>query len=185
MTDLNVFDLPPQMMRDLAMGLGTPIDIVGKYGYTADDYIKMCGHQWFHKEVEKYTETIASEGFTTKHKMTMLAEDLLADAYRAAKASDSVQNKLDVAKYLSKISGLEPQPGAVVAAGGGFSVVFNFSGERPVTIESRADEPTLVLDSDVWPTEPAGDHVKTLPSIDSNSDLCGGIEDVCSPVHTS
>lgn len=133
--------LPAEMLMEMAMGLGDPIAIASRYGYDQNDYIRMSTQPWFHREIDRLAKELEANGFTVKQKMASLAEDLLIDTYRAAKSSDSVALRLDVAKYLSKIGGLEPQPG-VQAAGAGFSLTINLSGQnggawQAITIEAN------------------------------------------------
>lgn len=193
---MEILELPPAMITDLAMGNSDPIAIVKKYDYTFEDYMKMATYDWFHRAVAERKTQLESEGFTAKIKFGAMAEDLLANAYRAAVVSDSVAIKLDVAKYLSKISGLEPQPGIQAVGGAGFSVTFNFNGSPPVTIEgvpnaqeerttSRSDiEDIRVVDSNLPGREPGILDALALPvSVwENNTDLDDGSDQAESAV---
>lgn len=138
---MQILRLPPEMITELAMGNSDPITIAKKYDYTLEDYMQIATYEWFHREVANRKSQLESEGFTTKAKMASLAEDLLVDVYAAAKLSDSINAKLDVAKYLSKIGGLEPQPGIQSVGGAGFSVTINFPtpavGANPTTQDQQ------------------------------------------------
>lgn len=128
------------MIEDMAMGLGDPISIAARYGYSSDDYLIMSTQPWFVRMVDDRRESLQAEGFSFTSKMSILAEELLVHTYRAALATESVAQKLDVAKYLSKLSGLEPQPAngntlSINGGGGaGFSITFNFAGQKPMNV---------------------------------------------------
>lgn len=181
MADLSILDLKPEIYRDIAAGVIPPAEVFVQHGLTVEDYMKAATYPHFHKEVARQQAELEADGWTPKARMNRLAEMLLVNAAAAALKSDSVQNKLDVGKYLAKISGLEPQPGNVLAGGGGFSVVFNFSGQKPITIEATPDSAPTLIDSDMWPTEPPA-HVQELSS--DNTDLSEGIDD-SRQLHTS
>lgn len=176
----SVLRIKPEMIAELAMGGHDPITIAEKYGYTHDDYIRFSTYAWFHRAVEAKRETLEAEGFTVQNKMAGLAEDLLMDAYEAAVKSDSVQNKLDVAKYLAKIGGLEPQPGAALVSGGGFQLTINIppSNNSPTqhTIKLNAEEGEILPGEDFeFPSQlpPPPEHVDTsYTSVDlANAEL--------------
>ena len=174
---MEILELPPAMITDLAMGNSDPIAIVKKYDYTFEDYMKMATYDWFHRAVAERKTQLESEGFTAKIKFGAMAEDLLANAYRAAVVSDSVAIKLDVAKYLSKISGLEPQPNAVQLGGGGgaFQLVINFgagqsSQQAPIVIDATAEQ--------VEELDKSTAHQYVHPFEMSNGDLRDGVGDL-------
>lgn len=168
---MNVLQLPADMLVDLAMGVTPAIDIVAKYGYSVEDYMRMSTYAWFHKAVEEKRTEIEAKGFSFQSKMGMMAELLLVDAFIAAQQSESANVKLDVAKYLTKISGLEPQPGVGVAAGGGFSITINLGANKSVTVNASPQEQrdqiedATVLDDILPPTT-----LTLLPHI-TNDDL--------------
>ena len=171
---MEILELPPAMITDLAMGNSDPIAIVKKYDYTFEDYMKMATYDWFHRAVAARKTPLESEGFTAKIKFGAMAEDLLANAYRAAVVSDSVAIKLDVAKYLSKISGLEPQPGIQAVGGAGFSVTINFPNQPALNATPHtSDQPHSITIEGVSTQLDAEDAEEiTLPEIrEINSDL--------------
>lgn len=141
MTDFT--QLPPQLYTDIAMGLKPSAEVFIDHGYTADDYMKASTMAWFRRACEAAKARLESEGFTFKNKMSALAEDLLVDAWRAAKVTTNLEDKLDVAKYLSKVAGLEPVNGQVGAGGGGFSVTINIPSPtgktEPLTITATTE----------------------------------------------
>lgn len=118
--------LPAEFITDLAMGAKDPVLIAARYGYTPEDYLELEAQPWFPRQVADRRKTLEAEGLTFKAKMGAMAEDLLIDAYNAAKNGDSAQVKLSVATYLTKIAELEPKPQVAAlntgAAVGGFTI---------------------------------------------------------------
>lgn len=135
-----ITQLQAEMILEIAMGLTPPLAVAEKYGYSQDEYLKMAGYPWFHRQIDEAKKKLESEGYTFRAKMAAMAEDLLVSAYQQAKKSVSAETQLDVAKYLSKVSGLEPTAGQPVAAAG-FSISINFSGEPSAAVSLSA--PTL------------------------------------------
>lgn len=174
MSDLKLQQLPPEMINDLAMAGKPAIETVEKYGFTADDYIVMSTQPWFHRAVEQAKKRLETEGFTFQNRMGTMAEDLLIDAYTLAKKLNSVEDKLDVAKYLSKLAGFEPKDGA--AGSGGFSLIINVPqvGSTPaktLTLDA-ADISEGLIDLDLPPS-----HVGILTrglAIVNNQELSHG-----------
>lgn len=120
----NITRLPAEMITELAMGIEDPFAIARRHGFTDQDYLQMTTYPWFTRAIDEKRDVLDTEGLTFKLRMGQLAEDMLVEAWKAARNSDSVQNKLDVAKYLTKVAGLEPLPNqSLVAPGAGFSLV--------------------------------------------------------------
>lgn len=141
------------------MGVEDPYTIAKKHGYTEKEYLQLNGMPWFHTALDKCRATLDEAGFNFTTKMKMLAEDLIVHTYHQAKLSDSVNVKLDVAKHLTKVAGLEPAQNNLnpLGAGGAFQVVINFganSGRPPLTIESSANssaDPATYSDATLTP----------------------------------
>lgn len=134
MPTLSIADVPRDMIYEIAMGVGTPLEIARRHGYTDADFIILNAYKWFERAVQAARTELESAGFTFERKMAMLAEDLMIACYHAARAPDThVSTKLDVAKQLAKLGRLEPNPtlaAAAQAAGAGFSISINFSPAR-------------------------------------------------------
>ena len=140
------------MISELAMGVENPYDVVLRYGYEVQDYLKMLSYPWFTRMVSDKRDRMVAEGFTFRVKMGAMAEDLLIDAYRAARKVDSVALKLDVAKYLTKVADLEPRVAAQASeAGAGFSITITLS--QPSTTQSNIIELTANAASTEIPGE--------------------------------
>ena len=146
-----------EMITEMAMGLGSAPEIAARYDINEAEFLELSSYAWYQKMLAERREQLISEGLTFKTKMGALAEDILVDAYRLAMLSDSVQNKLDVGKYLTKIAGLEPMPNQLVNPGGGFSISIvlpqvGASPQRTVTIEATP-VPTESTESDAEESE--------------------------------
>lgn len=107
---MDPLSVKPEMIIDVALGVKTQDQICSKYGLTDLELLKLYTQEWFNKAVSEKRAELESKGFNFTAKMKMLAEDMLLDAYHAAKLSDAVTPKLDVAKQLVKVAGLEPAP---------------------------------------------------------------------------
>lgn len=177
------------MIYEIAMGVGTPLEIARRHGYTDADFIILNAYKWFERAVQAARTELESAGFTFERKMAMLAEDLMIACYHAARAPDThVSTKLDVAKQLAKLGRLEPNPTLMAAqaagAGGGFSIAINFNtAPNQSMILDIASAPASVLrESDQQNTMPP---VLDLVPIDTsseqdelNDDLIVGISEV-------
>ena len=149
--------LPAEMMLRIAMGLESPAAVASEYGLDVNEFLKMTTQPWFHRQVDEAKQRLESEGFTFKHKMAALAEDLLIDAYQHARRSVDVSAKLDVAKYISKVAGLEPVTGQAAGMGSGFSLVINIP-------PSHADTAPQTITIDAVPTNNSTDDLSEAPT---------------------
>ena len=104
--------VPPEFIMELAMGVTDPYKLAKKYDITEQEYLQLHTYPWFNKAVAHQKEQLEKAGFDFHAKMKMLAEDMLVHTYHAAKLSEAVGVKLDVAKHLTKVAGLEPAQGA-------------------------------------------------------------------------
>lgn len=104
------WNIKPEFIAELALAIRDPHELAKKHGYTEEELLRFYTYPWFNKAVADKKEEFEKAGFNFQAKMKMLAEDMIIDAYQAAKLSTAVTPKLDVAKHLTKIAGLEPQP---------------------------------------------------------------------------
>lgn len=175
MADSLPLRINPEMITEIAMGLGAPVEIAKKYGLNELDFLQISGHPWFEKAVSARHQQLVDEGFTPRAKFANLAEDLMVHCYQQAKLSTSLSLALDVAKHLAKLGGLEPQPNQQNAnAGAGFQLVINVpstAGTTPqtLTINGSAD-PQLDIEDAISVTLPTA-----LPTPSINSDLEEGV----------
>lgn len=122
--------VPPELFVELAFGIEPPTTVAARFGYTSTEYNALATQPWFQKALKSKQDELASQGWNFRSKMSMLAEDLLVDAYVTAKASDSGPFKLETAKYLTKVADLEPRQSQQVAAGPGFSISINLGNRN-------------------------------------------------------
>lgn len=122
--------IPPELLVELAFGIEPPTTVASRFGLTPSDLADLQAQPWFQKALKSKQDELASQGWNFRSKMSMLAEDLLTDVYITAKASESGPFKLEAAKYLTKISDLEPKASQQVASGPGFSISINLAA-RP------------------------------------------------------
>lgn len=112
MTDIDPLRVPPELIMELAMGVNDPFKVANKWGFSDKEYLQLHSYEWFNRAVKAQTAELEKAGFNFQMKMKMLAEDMLVHTYHAAKVSESVSVKLDVAKQLTKVAGLEPAANA-------------------------------------------------------------------------
>jgi hypothetical protein len=129
------------MILDLALGIHPHDKIAQKYGITEHDLLKLHTQPWFNRELGNKREELERAGFDFKAKVKFLAEDMVIDTYIAAKKSEAVGAKLDVAKHLTKLAGLEPNP-ALAAAQGAPTFSINISLPKSY-IDSLHDKPAV------------------------------------------
>lgn len=176
MVDSLPLRINPEMLSEIAMGLGTPVEIAYKYGLTELEFMQLSGHKWFERAVEERRAQLEAEGFTPRAKFANMAEDLLTHCYRQALVSNSLSLALDVAKYLTKVGGLEPQPNQqLTAAGAGFQLVINVPGtaaNTPQNLTIDAHATTLTdLTEDLGAPPAAQAFTSPLTILINNQDL--------------
>jgi len=119
---MDPLSVKPEMIIDVALGIKTQDQICTKYSLTDLELLKLYTQEWFNKQVAEKRTELEKAGFNFTAKMKMMAEDMLIDAYHAAKLSDAVTPKLDVAKQLVKVAGLEPAANAPNQGAPGFTI---------------------------------------------------------------
>lgn len=141
-----MIDIPPGMIVEIATGLEPPHEIAARYGYSQDEYTTIQSMKWFQRALSSAIEEQHTNGWTLNMKMRVMAETMLVNTYHAARASESVQNKLDVAKYLSKLADLEPKPNQTAHSESGFNIIINIpdygqTDKQTITLEGTAHDP--------------------------------------------
>lgn len=153
--------LPPEMLAEIASGFEDPVRIAARYGYDQAAYDTLTSQDWFTNSIEAKRAELRRSGWTFKAKAALMAEDMLEETYLAAKQSDSVGTKLEVAKYLTKIADLEPRTNAPVATGPGFSITINL----PATAAHNTP-PIDVVPEAVESLGPIPSHLSFKPDAD-------------------
>lgn len=135
--------IDPELITEIALGIKPVEKVFAEYGFSDQQRIDTLRQTWFQREVINRQKELEDEGFTLSSKMKLLAEDLLVDAYKTAKASDSTSAKLEVGKYLARLADIEPKNNAGKDMGPGFSITINVPavGEtpQPKVIEAQRD----------------------------------------------
>jgi len=174
---MNPLRVPPEMISEMAMGMGSQLECAKRHGYTDLEFLQLCTYPWFTRAVEEEKAKLESEGFTFHNKMAKMAESLLIETYEAAIKSDSVSLKLEVAKHLAKLGRLEPQPNQpALQQVGGFQLTIHFSKppegyeDKTVTLEAQATE-VVEGEEGVYPPVPG--HIGLIEHVleDDNSVL--------------
>lgn len=129
LTALQSRHVPPELFVELAFGIEPPTSVAARFGYSQAEFGTLSAQPWFQKALKAKQDELAAQGWNFRAKMGMLAEDLLTDAYVAAKASDSAAIKLEVGKYLTKVADLEPRQSQQAIAGPGFSISINLGAQ--------------------------------------------------------
>jgi hypothetical protein len=135
----NPLAIPAEFITELALNIHPTPRLCAKYGLTDQDFLVLHTMEWFNRAVSDKRTELEKAGFDFKAKMKMLAEDMIVDAYHAAKLSTAVTPKLDVAKHLTKLAGLDPQPGSFDVPGTGFTISISLPKQY---IDSLHDRPS-------------------------------------------
>jgi hypothetical protein len=158
LTSKQFLHLPPEMLAEMASGFEDPVRVAARYGYDQAAYDTLTSQEWFVQAVEAKRAELRRSGWTFKAKAALMAEDMLEETYLAAKQSDSVGTKLEVAKYLTKIADLEPRTNAPVASGPGFSITINL----PNASAAHTTPPGATIDVTPEPEDTLGPPPKHL-----------------------
>ena len=147
-----LIDTPVEMIHEIAVGLELPHEVALRYGYSQSEYQTLEKTKWYQRALAQAREEQEANGLSLTTKMRIMAESMLVHTFHAAKASESVQNKLDVAKYLSKLADIEPKQNQQLAPTSGFNIVINIpdygqSDSKTITLEGHANELSDSLDS--------------------------------------
>ena len=152
--------VPPELFIELAFGIEPPTTVAARFGYSTAEYNALSTQPWFQRALKSKQDELASQGWNFRSKMSMLAEDLLVDAYVTAKASDSGPFKLETAKYLTKVADLEPRQSQQAITGPGFSISINLGSNPSIQTQNVID----VTSKDVSATHPGSpDELPLIP----------------------
>lgn len=134
--------LNPKIVHELACGLEAWDDIMGRYGISLSEAAELKKDPYVLRAVESRRAELERTGYTFRTKARLMAEDLMAEVYLAAKDERAAPAfKLDVLKTMVKVGDLEPRPNA---PGGANGPSFNISidlGDHKVTLGAQ---PTTV-----------------------------------------
>lgn len=156
---------PREMIEEISLGIEHPPTVASRYGFDPTDYALLEQQDWFLRSVNERREELKRSGWTFRAKMGMMAEELLVDAWRTAKLSDSASVKLEVAKYLTKVADLEPKEKAQVQQGTGFSINIQINHANPAKAATIIDA-TPTFDSVLSALDglpPIPSHLSLIP----------------------
>lgn len=156
LTTFDPTDVPPALILDYALAIDNEDTISRRHGYSPSQLKQLKTMKWFNDRVAWVKRDLEESGFTFRGKAAMLAEDLMVDVYRAAKLSDSVASKLDVAKYLAKMADLEPRGNVDVNQGNssGFSIVINLDASRDAAKIQKVIDAEALAETPLLPEPP-------------------------------
>jgi hypothetical protein len=119
---------PPMLPVELALGNGTPKQLLEEYGLNQDDWERLKLNRVFLQACKEARDMAASEGGSFRMKAKTMAEVLLKDIHEMAAETDPNRVpsnvRADLLKFVVRIAGLDAsidQKGA--AAGKGVSAV--------------------------------------------------------------
>lgn len=127
-----VVDIPPELIMGIAMGMEEPKDLAYRHGIVGVQWEQLCKWKPFLDAVAKQRAELEANGFTFRLKAKLLTEDVFDEAYKIAKSNETtLMQKIEFVKLGAKLADMEPKQSAQVAAGPGFSININFSGQPP------------------------------------------------------
>ena len=148
MSDSELINLPQEMVVELALGF-EPVSVIAKrHDYDTFELQQLMTKPWLKRKIQETKDSLTSNGFTFQAKMAMLAESLLVDAWKGARMGESVQAKLEVGKYLSKLADLEPKANSQQNNGPAFSITIKLPGNK----NPENSNPEITIDH--IPTQP-------------------------------
>jgi hypothetical protein len=149
------FTFPQEMVNIIAQGLEEPADVAARFSISPQTWEKLSTWKPFLDAVAAQKAELEKSGFVFQTKVRWMASDLTEDLYIKARHPDAtIGQKLETAKYLAKIAGLEPKEAAGAGAGEGFSVSININGTN-TTISGGASR---TADAETVETSPQGGY---------------------------
>lgn len=140
-TPKSLVELPPEMIRAIAMGMEDPGEIAARYGFTGAKWEKLQKWEPFLLTIAHHKAELEKSGVTFRLKSAWKADQLSDQVFLAAMASDtSLAQKMAVLQYMAKMGELEPAEKKVANAGEGFSISINIAG-RSMTLKGAQSDP--------------------------------------------
>jgi len=137
-------EVPLEMIAAIATGLEEPLDIAKRYGFDEESFGALCQWPPFVQSVDAKKAEFAATGITFRLKAALMAENLVEHLYVMALTSETTfMQKLDAAKFLTKVGDLEPKPSQNALQTEKFSIVINMpqqNSEKPVEIDLNGAE---------------------------------------------
>ena len=147
--DPTLMGWPVMLPLEIALNPTKLQDIREAYGIEDDDWEELKSNEAFRLAVKQATERIAEEGMSYKLKAQTLAEQQLANLKSIADDETTpAAVRVDVAKFLAKVAGYEPQKADASAnQGPGFSININFGASTTATTALPTPHPYLTIDN--------------------------------------
>ena len=125
----------PQLVAELAMGAEHPHEIAERYGYAPEDYETLAALPWFAELVARRRTELHEDGALFQAKAAMMAETLFVRLFQQSMVGAlAAPLTVEVAKQLSDIGRLKPQPqGVIDRAGAPFQINIQVNGTDVVT----------------------------------------------------
>jgi len=122
----NLLSVPDKMLTELALGTDEPSSIASRYGYDVVDFETLENQPHFKRAMAARVAELESKGEIFKVKARYLADDLLEDVYKDAKATVDPKVRLEAIKFLSAAGGVATPP-QKAGAGDGRQVSININ----------------------------------------------------------
>jgi len=135
-----ILHFDPMMVAELAMGADAPLEIAERYGVDFADFEHLLNQGWFQRLVANKRTEFHDTGVLFTAKAGMMAEALLTRLFQQSMAgSIAPPLTLDVAKQLTEIGRLKPQPinTAPGQGAGAFQINIQVNGADVTKPENR------------------------------------------------
>lgn len=127
----DTFGLPPQCLHDVAAEIDELPTIASRWSIPLRRLKQLLESPSIKLQVEQKRAEMKASGVTFRMKAEVLAEDIMLEAYHAAKDPEASNAfKLEAAKWLTKIADREPKQNTM-APGTGFSLQINIPSTTP------------------------------------------------------
>ena len=112
-----------EMIASIALGMEDELIVASRHGLSVEQYKELAATPWFQLQVTAKRSEFAKNGVTFKAKSAWMA-------------GDSLGQKHEVLKTLSKLGGLEPKEEKQVHAGPGFSISIDLGGGQSISLSN-------------------------------------------------
>lgn len=129
--------VPPEMLFYLALGREDELLVASRYGFSVEDYQKLCELRPFQVALASQRAQLDKDGITFQVMAAMQAAELRDKTWMQAMGPDvSLTQRLDALKTFAKLGNLEPKEvKGPVSAGTGFSIQINL-GDKSISMSN-------------------------------------------------
>lgn len=134
--------VPPEMLFYLALGREDELVVASRYGFSVEDYQKLCELKPFQVALASQRAQLDKDGITFQVMAAMQAAELRDKTWMQAMGPDvSLTQRLDALKTFAKLGNLEPKEvKGPVGAGTGFSIQINL-GDKSISMSNSPVRP--------------------------------------------